>query len=157
MSAASKANKYLRAIFAAAREKGVTYEQLHETIAVSWGKRSLKDLSSEQAQLLIDGLRGKTRAEHHYRGNGPFRYDRRQAMAAHGRKDYDRSGDAEYVVNERELQMLREAAALRNWDEEALRKFIKRQLGRETIRTMADLNKVLWPLKAMNRRDRLHS
>jgi UTP:GlnB (protein PII) uridylyltransferase len=147
--------KYLPAIFAAAREKGVTHEQLHETIWVSWQKKSLKDLTAEQAGLLIDGLRGKSQGAHRYRSNGPFTPRRREAMQAHGRKDYDRSGDAVYMVNARELAMLREAAEVRGWSEETLRQFTKRQIGHETPRTMAELNKVFWPLKAMNRRDNL--
>ncbi len=152
---AANSKRYLPAIFAAAREKGVTHEQLHETIWVSWQKRSLKDLTAEEAGLLIDGLRGKKGSAYRYRSNGPFTPRRREAMSAHGRKDYDRSGDPVYLVNEREIKMLREAAALRGWSDETLRKFSSRQIGREVPRTMSEFNKLFWALKAMNRRDDL--
>lgn len=147
-------NRVLRAIFAAARERGVTHEELHDTIWISWQKRSLKDLTAEQAGLLIDGLRGKQaqpRREH----RRSFAPGRRDAMSAHGRRDYDASGDPAYLVNAREIEMLREAAELRGWGEATLRNFIARQIGRNDIRTMAEFNKVFWALKAMNRREGL--
>lgn len=145
-------NRVLRAIFAAAREKGITHEELHETIWISWQQRSLKDLTAEQAGLLIDGLRGNKPRQYH---NGSFAAGRRRAMNEHGRKDHDARGDATYLVNAREMEMLREAATLRNWDDATLLKFIARQTGREAIRTMTEFNKVFWPLKSMNRRDGL--
>jgi len=77
-------------------------------------------------------------------------------MASHGRKDHRRqAGEAEYLVNPTELNLLHRAASLRNWSDATLAAFVERQLGRQTIRTMAEFNKVFWALKAMNRRDGL--
>jgi hypothetical protein len=139
-------NRFLPAIFAAARERGVTHEELHDTIWMAFKQKSLKDLTPKQSMELLDGLRGR---------KSQFSYSRRQAMNAHGRRDYDHRGDAEYLVNARELRMMLEAAELRGWHEETLNAFIERQLGRNSIRTMVEFNKVFWALKAMNRRDGL--
>ncbi|MFB3828941.1 MAG: hypothetical protein ACE15B_19400 [Bryobacteraceae bacterium] len=140
--------KYIRAIFATAREHGISSEEVHDAIWAGWEKKSVKDLTTAEACQLLDGLRGRRRST---RSGCDSR--RRHAMGNHGRRDYDRSQDPNYVINEREMQMLREAAALRNWDEGVLTRFIERQLGRPEIRTMAEFNRVFWPLKAMNRRE----
>ena len=52
--------------------------------------------------------------------------------------------------------MLRDAAALREWDQATLTNFISRQLSKPVMVTLADFNKVFWALKAMNRRSGLH-
>jgi hypothetical protein len=142
-------NRLLRAIFASARAHGVTNEGLHETIWLTLQKRSLKDLTTDEAMQLLDGLNGKE-----YRPPQNFSYRRRQAMSLHGRKDHDRSQGAAFLVNEREIKMLGDAAALRGWSAETVAAFIERQVGHE-IRTMADFNKVFWALKRMNKRDGL--
>jgi hypothetical protein len=141
-------SKFLPAIWAAARAHGVTGEQLHDMIWFEWQKKSLKDLTAAQALELLDGLNGKTPPKN-------FSYDRRQAMYAHGRKDYDASQDTAYLINDRERKMLQDAANLRGWSLGTLHRFIERQLGHEQIRTMSEFNKIFWALKAMNRRDRL--
>ena len=138
-------NGVLRAIFGVARECSVSNDELHEAIMAGCRKKSLKDLTRREAFRLMDGLR-KTA--------GQTSPNRRRAQAAHGRKDVD--PDVIYQPTGREWAMLRKAAALRNWSEEALGEFILRQLRRE-IRTLADYNKILWALKAMNRREGLHA
>ncbi|MGE5487554.1 MAG: hypothetical protein ACM3ZB_07010 [bacterium] len=145
----SKPNtKFLRAIYGAARAHGVNNQVLHDMIWFEWQKKSLKDLTPAQSMELLDTLNGKTPSKN-------FSSDRRRAMASHGRRDYDSSGDAAYMINERERRMLQEAAALRGWSLGGLQHFIERQLKHEQIRTMAEFNKVFWALKAMNRRDGL--
>jgi len=141
--------KYLRAIFGAAREHGVSYEELHDAIEAGFGKKSLKDLTKAEALRLIQGVRGSYLSP-------SFTPGRRWGMGNHGRKDSERTGEVDYLVNQREMELLREAAALRGWDERQLAAFIRRQTGREQIRTMREFNKVFWALKAMNRREGLH-
>ena len=141
-------SKLLRTIYAVAREFGVSNEELHEAIQAGFQKQSLKKLTKREACHLIDGLKGKPASR--------LDAGRREAMASHGRKDHRRqAGETEYLVNAAELNLLQRAAALRNWPEATLAAFVERQLGRQTIRTMAEFNKVFWALKAMNRRDGL--
>lgn len=54
------------------------------------------------------------------------------------------------------MKVLREAAQLRGWGEAGLEGFAERQTGKRQIQTMAEFNKVFWPLKAMNNRDGLY-
>jgi hypothetical protein len=136
--------RLLRAIWACAREHRVDGEALHEAIQAGFQKTSLKQLTRREAYRLLDGLRGK-------RDGGIA--SRRWAQGNHGRRNIaDRT---EHLVNQRELQMLREAAALRGWTEETLQAFVRRQIKAEMIHTMQQFNKVFWALKAMNRRDGL--
>ncbi|HVW09184.1 MAG TPA: phage protein GemA/Gp16 family protein [Bryobacteraceae bacterium] len=141
----------LRAIHACARENGCDNEGLHEAIESGFGKTSLKDLTRAEAYALLDGLRAGKPSEH-YKPNPR----RRHAQGNHGRRAYDASSDAIYPVRDAERQLLRDAAALRNWDEAQLSRFIERQIGKLDVTTMADFNKVFWPLKSMNRRDGRH-
>ena len=141
------ANKYIRAIYASANATKCCNEELHDAIMAGFGKKSVKDLTPREARQLLDGLNKKTPWD-----LNPD-YQRRQAMANHGRKDYDRRGDAEYLVSKDEMGMLRYEASLRGWQPEALSKFIHRQIGKTEVRTLAEYNKVYWPLKGMNRRD----
>jgi hypothetical protein len=141
----------LRAVHAAAREHGVSRDELHDAIAAGFKLTSLKELTKRQAYALLNGIRGGKESEHFKRLQ-----PRRDAQAFHGRKDFDAASDAIYPATEREHQMLRDAAALRNWDEATLVQFIARQLGKPVVVTLADFNKVFWALKAMNRRSRLH-
>jgi|SRR6185437_16286324 len=138
----------LRAIHACARENGCDRDGLHDAIELGFGKTSLKELTRAEAYALLNGLRGDKPSPH-------FRPDqrRRDAQSFHGRKNHDASADAVYQATDRERQMLRDAAALRNWSDAALTAFIQRQIGKPAVVTMADFNKVFWPLKSMNRRD----
>lgn len=140
----------IKTIHACARENGVSREEIHEAIA-HFGKTSLKDLTKTEAYRLLDGLRGGKPSPHF-----TPKPDRRHAQANHGRRDYDASADAIYPVTDRERELLREAADLRKWDDATLSRFVERQTGKAVVVTMADFNRVFWPLKAMNRRNRLH-
>jgi hypothetical protein len=136
--------KLLRAIYGVAREKGISNEEIHEAAFAGWKVKSLKDLRNNAAIQLIEGMKGKVFED----GRNDWR--RRDAMSWHGRKK--QAVDTEYLINEAEINMLKRVARARGWGDEQLAAFTERQLG-HAIRTMADLNKVLWPLKAMNRRD----
>jgi hypothetical protein len=144
----------LRAIHGAAREHNVSTEDLHDAIAVI-GKTSLKELTKREAYTLLDGIRGKQASPHFQPARRNQR--RRDAQASHGRRKHDASADAIYPATDRERQMLRDAADLRQWDDATLTAFINRQLGKPVLVTLADFNKVFWALKAMNRRDGSHS
>jgi hypothetical protein len=142
-------SRYLRALWATARECGVDNDGLHDAAFVGFGKSSLKELTEEEAKRLLDGMRKAS-------GVAQKRpAQRRWAQGNHGRRDVENK--TEYLVNKREMTMLCEAAALRGWNEEALLKFIARQLGNTEIRTMKEFNKIFWAIKAMNRRDSLHA
>jgi hypothetical protein len=138
--------RYLRALWACARECGVDDEGLHDAAFVGFGKTSLKELTEDEASRLLNGMR---------KGSGKQLAKRHWAQGNHGRRDVE--DKTEYLVNTREMQMLCEAAALRGWNEEALLKFIARQLGKTEIRTMKEFNKIFWAVKAMNRRDSRHA
>ncbi len=131
--------KYIRAIWAAAREHGVSKDGVHDAIA-TWGRESVKDLTTQEAKLLLNGLRRD-------------KQKRRDAVASHGRRDVDMTGQPTYMVKHREMVMLQAAAESRGWDDEALDKFIARQIGKRVIATLAEFNKVMWAIKAMQRRD----
>ncbi len=133
--------KYIKAIWAAAREHGVDKESVHDAIAV-WGLTSVKDLNAQQARLLLNGLR---------KGGGG--QQRRDAVASHGRRGADTTGQPRYMVTPRERGMLKAAAEARGWNDETLGNFIERQLGKRVIATLAEFNKVFWALKAMQRRE----
>jgi len=143
--------KMLRAIFGFAKQAGVDNEQLHDIVALQFDKTSLKELTAKECRTLIDGLRGKPQGGG---ASGHKGTQRGYVMSQAGRR---RSGTkVDYFVKDREMRMLREAALLRGWSDETLDAFIAKQLKGEPLRMMSQLNKVLWPLKSMNRRDGLH-
>ena len=145
--------KLFRCIYGYCKELGVDNEQLHDIVAMRFGKTSLKDLTNQECHLLIDGIRG----QQEQRGGGVSGYKRTErgaAMAQAGRKGAVQK--TAFFVKERELRMLHEAALLRGWSQETLDAFIARQLKGEPLRTVGQLNKVLWPIKAMNKRDGLY-
>jgi hypothetical protein len=139
--------RILRALFGAAREHSISTDELHDAACAGFGKTSLKTLTKIEAYQLLDGIRGTSR-----QGASGVKGQRRKAMAVHGHKAHDASGEPIYIVNAREIQMLREAAERRGWDEESLRRFCQRQIAKDSPRTMAEFNKVFQPLKSMNRR-----
>ncbi len=132
-------SKYIKAIYAAARETGCDNEALHDAIFAGWQKKSVKELTTQEAWKLLDGMRGGKAAV------------RRKASSTHGRKA--QPVGTHFLVTARERKMLQQAAELRGWNLETLAAFTTRQLKSSEIRTLADFNKVFWPLKRMNRAD----
>lgn len=135
----------LKAIWAVARERGISNEEVHEAIFAGWQKTSVKDLTDFEANRLLDGMRGN-------RSRPGLSFGRRQAMQQHGRKD-DPRDDAEYLVTASEILLLLRAALQRHWTEDTLQAFCLKKIGVKTPRTMREFNKVFWALKAMQRRD----
>lgn len=136
--------KLLKAIWAVARERGLSHEEVHDAIYAGWKKTSVKDLSDFEAHRLLDGMRGKKR--------GGISYDRGQAMAYAGRKQ-NAVDDPAFLINDTERQLLWKAAYSRGWNEDTLRTFCVRTIGVGEPRTMKEFNKVFWAIKAMQRRD----
>jgi hypothetical protein len=145
--------KMLRAIFGYAKQAGVDNEGLHDIIAVRFEKTSLKELTDSEVKALIAGLRGKP-WEHGGGVSGYRHTDRGDAMAKAGRRKD--AGGPDYFVGDRDMRLLRDTAYLRGWSDETLESFIARQLRGKPLRLMSQFNKVLWALKSMNRRDRIH-
>ncbi len=67
----------------------------------------------------------------------------------HGRRDYH--GGALRLIGDGDRELLRRLQAAVGWDQARLDAFIARQLAGRQMRTVADLNKVVWPLKRMAR------
>ena len=146
--------KFMRAIYACARERDVSNEELHEAILAGFEKTSVKQLTEREASQLLDGMRGKAAQ----RGHGASGYrdtDRGYDMAQAGRKTADSTVGAGRMVSAADMKLLRDAATLRGWSEETLQAFIVRQRRGIAIRTIRDLNPILWAIKSMNRRDGL--
>lgn len=144
-------HRWYRAIYGVCRQEGIDNDLLHLIVEQRFGKTSLKLLTEHECRELLDGLRQRWGG----RGvSGLKGTARGRATAMEGRRD--ERGQVEHLVNARELALLREAAALRGWSQETLDAFCRRQNGGRALRTIGDLNRVLWALKAMNRRDGLY-
>lgn len=144
-------HRWFRAIYGVCRQEGIDNDLLHLIVEQRFGKKSLKLLTERECRDLLDGLRQPRSG----RGvSGLKGTARGRATATEGRRDA--RGQVEHLVNAREMALLREAAALRGWSQETLEAFCRRQNGGRPLRTIGDLNRVLWALKAMNRRDGLY-
>jgi hypothetical protein len=136
----------LRAVWACARERNVSREELHEAIWAGWRKQSVNELTDAEACQLLDGLRGKRRST-----KTGADYHRRQAMGTHGRRDA--LADPTYLANQTEKDLAWRIAGNLGWCLDAYNCFVERQLGKTGgIVTMADYNRVMWALKAIQRR-----
>ena len=136
--------KYLRAVYAAAREHKVDSEGLHETALARFNKSSLKDLTNEEACELMNGIRGIQRKT----------YGKKQAMGTHGRRDNPpQPGDPIYQVTQGELHEMRVLAFRRGMTDATLGAFCQRLIKQDEPRTQSEFNKVFWGLKSMQRRD----
>jgi len=135
---------YFPAIFARARERGVDEETLRDRVEAISGQRSLRKLKPGQAKELLEAL-------------GPSKVQakrRRLAQGNDGRRDVKPDGYVE-LAGPGDWRLLLAVGEARGWDEGAVRRWCERQIKRPEPRTMAEHNKCLWGLKAMNRRDGL--
>jgi hypothetical protein len=135
--------KLLRTIWAVARERHISGEEVHEAIQAGFSKQSLRELTSAEACQLLDGMRGKRREA----GS----WARGQAQAYAGRKKAP-VNDPEYLVNETELALLAKTAGELGMSSDRLAEFCTRQIKVAAPRVMREFNKVFWALKAMQRR-----
>jgi hypothetical protein len=126
----------MRAVHAEAKKRGMDHDALHDLALNHWGARSLADASDTQLYAL-------------YRDWTRKGLKRRAAPFAPGQHDDER----QFVSGEDLIEMAEEFAQ-RGWGETTRSNFIRRQLkGRSKISTRADLRKVLFAVRAMNRRD----
>ena len=145
--------KLLRAVHAEAAKRDLDHDALHAQAVERFGVDSIAVLTEQQLRELFRGLAGRPyRAKHPgVRGN-----ERRQAAGTAGRNKGQAADGGKEVVHlatTADVQLCYDAAYAIGWDQERLISFIRRQLkGKEQIRTLAECNKVLWPLKAMGRR-----
>lgn len=126
-------NRLMRAIHAEGKKRGIDHDGLHDIAVQNWGVPSIKDASEAQLYGLYNGwtkkgLRRRAR---------PFP-----------------SGDNREFVNGEDLVEMAEEFAKRGWGADTQSNFIARQLrGRHKISTRGDLRKVLFAVRAMNKRD----
>ena len=74
-----------------------------------------------------------------------------RAAGTHGRRGADRR--VSMLATKGQIDLLVSYASRLGWNDERLDAFIERQLGaHRQVRTVADINKVLWGLKSMVRR-----
>lgn len=142
--------KLFRAIYGCCKEHGVDNEGLHDVVRLRFNKASLKELSNRECYELMDGIRGKATQRRGGGVSGHSYTERGAAMQSAGRRDSDLG--VEFLVNTREMEMLRELAEQLGWSAAALQAFCQRQNKGQGVKTLADLNRVLWGLKAMLRR-----
>jgi hypothetical protein len=132
----------LSAIWARAKQCGWKSDDVYDVIKARFGKEHLGHLKLAEGYALLDAMGGRES----YKGT-----DRGKDMARAGRKG--ETAGATRLVTMQQMGYIQQTAAIRGWDEAALDKFVQRQLG-HPIRTLADYNRVLWGIKAMNRRDK---
>ena len=133
--------RLFRALHAEARKRGLDHDALHDLCTSHMPVHSMGNLSDAQLAGLYRQWTGKslrTRAPLPRRGEAA-----KQASAAQ-------------IISPDELADLDAQFARRNLSGPERANFIRRQLrGRDQLRTRADWIRVIAPLRAMNRRDRL--
>lgn len=134
--------RVLGALHSEGAKRGLSHIDLRECA----GCESLAALSDEQLLAAFEALTGKRFRVWH---PGIRSKERRQAAGTAGHKGTKET--VAHLVSPDDMRMLYDAAYSKlGWDHERLRGFIRRQLGgRDQIRTLADFNKVWWPLKRM--------
>lgn len=143
--------KFFRGLHAEAAKRGLDHAALHELVSKRYGVDSLRKLSDAQLRDWYREFTGRG-----FKHAGVPGAARRHAAGKAGRRgtpDTRNLTPAIELVDTEDLVMMRDFARMQlGWSAETLDKFIRRQIGRDAIRTMAEFNKVLWGLKAMKRR-----
>jgi hypothetical protein len=134
----------LRAIYAEGRRRGLDNDDLHDSILSGLAQNSIarktgsfSDLTYTEAQRAIQRLKG--------RDFTPLRTRQHQRQTA----------GINQVITDEQQQLIADLASQRNWSAQTLITFCKRQCGHYPLRTTKDANKVIEPLKAMNKRENL--
>jgi hypothetical protein len=130
----------IRALHAEAAKRGLDHDGLRDVCRVRFSVASMRDLSDGQLKTLFRDWTGRN-----------FVRKRTTPLPKRG---YGRAGELELVSGE-DLETLGRAFAARQWGPETQRAFIRRQLGRDQIRTRRDFHRVFSGVRAMNRRDGL--
>ncbi len=129
-----------RALHSEAAKRGLDHSDLHEICRARFGVDSMRAATDAQLQQIYAEWTGR-------------RIKRTSALPARG------GGDQRLIemVTGDDIETLARAFALRGWDAETQRNFVRRQLGgREQIRTRADFWRVFSGVRAMNRRDGIY-
>ena len=141
----------LRALHAVGAKRRLGHEEIRAISRERFGVGSMGDLEVDQVRALYGQVVGWE-----FRSKHPGIRDRRRRKAAGtAGRDNGQGGRAKivHVVRPEDVELLHQFAHGRlGWTEKALKGFIRRQLrGRQQIRTLADLNAVLWAVKRMVR------
>ena len=138
----------LRALHAEGRKHGLDHGALHDLAAEHFGVESLARLSEPQARSLFKRVAGR---EFHAKQHRIRSAQGRKAAGTEGRKG--QNDNVETMVSAEDCELFYGIAYGKlAWTAQTLKRFIPRQLqGRDQIRTMGDLNRVLWPVKRMAR------
>jgi hypothetical protein len=140
--------KYFRGLHAEASRRGLSHDALHELARSRYGVDSLAKLTDAQLRSWYREICGRG-----FRHPGVASRAAADAAGKAGRRVA--SGAPPKVVrmvSGDDLAMLAELAFSIGWTREGLEKFVRRQLSRDAIRTVAEFNRVLWGLKAQARR-----
>lgn len=140
---ATDRTRVMRALHAEGAKRGLDHEGLREMCRGRFGVASMGDLDLAQAASLYKDVTG---TEFLVAGRGPAP---RVKLPERG---YAARGETQ-IVSGGELELLERAFAKRAWGPATKLAFIRRQLGREQIRTRADFQRVFRGVQAMNRRD----
>jgi len=104
---------------------------------------SFSDLYKDQAIAILDLLGRELPGQ-------PRRPRSGSAAGTAGRRN--RKGDPAVIVSQGSLELLGSLRARLGWNDQRFEAFTRRQLrGRSAIRTEADANRVIWPLKRILR------
>ena len=138
----------LRALHAEGRKRGLGHDALHDLAVEHFGVDSLSRLTHPQARGLFKRVAGR---QFHAKRHRIRSVERRKAAGTEGRKGLKQNVTT--MISPADCALLYEIAYGKlGWAEQTLKRFIRRQLrGRDQIRTMGDLNAVLWPVKRMAR------
>lgn len=139
MSAQLKSAGQVRHIFGLAKECGLDEELLHDVVETVTKQRSIRALTSRQADLVIAHLQSKVSRDTPRR---TIQYRRQKA----GSKQIATAAPSH-------LELMRSLAHTRNMSDEGLEQLSKRIIKHYPPRTTIETNKVVEALKAMNRRD----
>ena len=147
---AARRTALMRALHAEGLKRSLDHEALRDLAADGFGVVSLSQLNTGDLGRLFQQVAGRDFHAKLRRISISSR-SRRKAAGTEGRS-YATSSVAT-LVDPSDCELLYALAyGDLGWTGATLRRFIARQLsGREQIRTMGDLNKVLWPVKRMVR------
>ena len=140
--------RVMGALHAEGLKRGLSHQDLSEMAGQRYGVASMAALDDGQLRDLFLDLTGRL---FHPKHPGMRNRQRRQAAGTAGRKD----GNPKLVemAATADVEMVYQIGYSLGWTRQTIQTFIRRQLGgREQLRTMAEVNKVLWGLKAIARR-----
>ena len=141
-------SKVMGALHAEAAKLGLSHQDLSEMAGQRYGVASMAALDDGQLRDLFLDLTGRV---FHPKHPGMQNRQRRKAAGTAGRKDA--SNKVVEMAATVDVEMVYQLGYALGWTQQTIKTFIRRQLrGRDQLRTMADVNKVLWGLRAIAKR-----